>query len=52
MEHGDPMVFGLAVFMLASFVGYCVGLSITPALQTASMAVTHGGAVVHEGVWG
>ena len=41
MEHVDPTVFRLAIFVLAIFVGYYVVLSVTPALHTPLMAVTN-----------
>lgn len=41
MEHVDPTVFRLAIFMLAIFVGYYVVWSVTPALHTPLMAVTN-----------
>ena len=34
MEHVDPTVFRLAIFVLAIFVGYYVVWSVTPALHT------------------
>jgi len=37
----DPFVFGLAVFVLACFVGYYVVWKVTPALHTPLMAVTN-----------
>ncbi|MFN9034418.1 MAG: proton-translocating transhydrogenase family protein [Alphaproteobacteria bacterium] len=37
----DPTVFRLAIFVLAIFVGYYVVWSVTPALHTPLMAVTH-----------
>jgi H+-translocating NAD(P) transhydrogenase subunit alpha len=37
----DPFVFRLAIFVLAIFVGYYVVWSVTPALHTPLMAVTH-----------
>ena len=40
MEHVDPTVFRLAIFVLAIFVGYYVVWSVTPALHTPLMAVT------------
>lgn len=37
----DPVVFQLAVFVLAVFVGYYVVWSVTPALHTPLMSVTN-----------
>lgn len=37
----DPFIFGLAVFILACFVGYFVVWKVTPALHTPLMAVTN-----------
>ena len=37
----DPIVFRLAIFVLAVFVGYYVVWSVTPALHTPLMAVTN-----------
>ncbi|MGL4974189.1 MAG: NAD(P) transhydrogenase subunit alpha [Bosea sp. (in: a-proteobacteria)] len=37
----DPLVFQLAVFTLACFVGYYVVWSVTPALHTPLMSVTN-----------
>ena len=37
----SPIVFQLAVFVLAIFVGYYVVWSVTPALHTPLMAVTN-----------
>ncbi len=37
----SPFVFGLAVFILACFVGYFVVWKVTPALHTPLMAVTN-----------
>ena len=42
--HGgavDPFIFGVAVFILACFVGYYVVWSVTPALHTPLMSVTN-----------
>ena len=41
--HGavDPIVFRLAIFVLAIFVGYYVVWSVTPALHTPLMSVTN-----------
>lgn len=41
--HGavDPIVFQLAIFVLAIFVGYYVVWSVTPALHTPLMSVTN-----------
>jgi NAD(P) transhydrogenase subunit alpha len=41
MEHVDPTVFRLAIFVLSIFVGYYVVWSVTPALHTPLMAVTN-----------
>ena len=41
MEHVDPTVFRLAIFVLAIFVGYFVVWSVTPALHTPLMSVTN-----------
>jgi NAD(P) transhydrogenase subunit alpha len=44
MGHGgavDPFIFGLAVFVLACFVGYYVVWRVTPALHTPLMSVTN-----------
>lgn len=41
MEVIDPLVFRLAIFALAIFVGYYVVWSVTPALHTPLMAVTN-----------
>ncbi|WP_414693196.1 NAD(P) transhydrogenase subunit alpha [Parvibaculum sp.] len=37
----DPIVFRLAIFVLAIFVGYYVVWSVTPALHTPLMSVTN-----------
>ena len=37
----DPFIFGVAVFVLACFVGYYVVWRVTPALHTPLMAVTN-----------
>src|SRR3954468_10182920 len=37
----DPTVFRLAIFVLASFVGYYVVWQVTPALHTPLMSVTN-----------
>lgn len=37
----DPFIFGLAVFVLACFVGYYVVWKVTPALHTPLMSVTN-----------
>lgn len=39
--HVDPVVFELAVFIMAIFVGYYVVWSVTPALHTPLMSVTN-----------
>jgi len=41
MEAVDPVVFRLAIFVLAIFVGYYVVWSVTPALHTPLMSVTN-----------
>lgn len=41
MDLVDPIVFRLAIFVLAVFVGYYVVWSVTPALHTPLMAVTN-----------
>ena len=41
MEAVDPVVFRLAIFVLAVFVGYYVVWSVTPALHTPLMSVTN-----------
>lgn len=41
MEAIDPIIYRLAIFMLAIFVGYYVVWSVTPALHTPLMAVTN-----------
>ena len=38
---GDPFVFLFTVFVLACFIGYYVVWSVTPALHSPLMAVTH-----------
>ena len=40
-ELVDPLIFRLAIFVLAIFVGYYVVWSVTPALHTPLMAVTN-----------
>ena len=40
-EVVDPLIFRLAIFVLAIFVGYYVVWSVTPALHTPLMAVTN-----------
>ena len=37
----DPFIFQLSIFVLAIFVGYFVVWSVTPALHTPLMSVTH-----------
>ena len=37
----DPLIFRITVFVLAVFVGYYVGWSVTPALHTPLMSVTN-----------
>ena len=37
----DPLIFRLAIFVLAIFIGYYVVWSVTPALHTPLMAVTN-----------
>ena len=41
MEHVDPTIFRLAIFVLAIFVGYFVVWGVTPALHTPLMSVTN-----------
>jgi NAD(P) transhydrogenase subunit alpha len=41
MEAVDPVIFRLAIFVLACFIGYYVVWSVTPALHTPLMAVTN-----------
>jgi NAD(P) transhydrogenase subunit alpha len=41
MEAVDPVIFRLAIFVLAVFMGYYVVWSVTPALHTPLMAVTN-----------
>ena len=41
MELVDPVVFRLAIFVLAVFVGYYVVWSVTPALHTPLMSGTN-----------
>ena len=41
MEAVDPIIFRLAIFVLACFVGYYVVWSVTPALHTPLMSVTN-----------
>jgi len=41
MEAVDPIIFRLAIFVLAVFVGYYVVWSVTPALHTPLMSVTN-----------
>lgn len=41
MDAVDPIIYRLAIFMLAIFVGYYVVWSVTPALHTPLMAVTN-----------
>ena len=40
-EQPDGLIFRLAIFVLAIFVGYYVVWSVTPALHTPLMAVTN-----------
>jgi NAD(P) transhydrogenase subunit alpha len=40
-EAADPLIFRLAIFVLAIFVGYYVVWSVTPALHTPLMSVTN-----------
>ena len=40
-SHGDFLVFGFTVLILACFVGYYVVWSVTPALHTPLMSVTN-----------
>lgn len=37
----DPLIFRIAVFVLAAFIGYYVVWSVTPALHTPLMSVTN-----------
>ena len=37
----DPMIFRIAIFILAAFVGYYVVWAVTPALHTPLMSVTN-----------
>ena len=37
----DPMIFRIAVFVLAAFIGYYVVWAVTPALHTPLMSVTN-----------
>ncbi|KAF0178808.1 MAG: NAD(P) transhydrogenase subunit alpha [Alphaproteobacteria bacterium] len=41
MDVVDPIIFRLAIFVLAIFVGYYVVWSVTPALHTPLMSVTN-----------
>jgi H+-translocating NAD(P) transhydrogenase subunit alpha len=41
MDAVDPIIFRLAIFVLAIFVGYYVVWSVTPALHTPLMSVTN-----------
>jgi len=41
MEAVDPVVFRLAIFVLACFVGYMVVWNVKPALHTPLMSVTN-----------
>src|ERR671926_155276 len=41
MEAIDPFIFRLSIFVLAAFVGYYVVWSVTPALHTPLVPVTH-----------
>ncbi len=40
-EAIDPIIFRLAVFVLAAFIGYYVVWAVTPALHTPLMSVTN-----------
>lgn len=40
-ETIDPIIFRLAVFVLAAFIGYYVVWAVTPALHTPLMSVTN-----------
>jgi H+-translocating NAD(P) transhydrogenase subunit alpha len=40
-DAADPLIFRLAIFVLAIFVGYYVVWSVTPALHTPLMSVTN-----------
>ena len=46
MEHVDPTIFRLAIFVLAIFVGYYVVWSVTPALHTLASVNIFGGFMV------
>ena len=55
----DPLIFRMAIFVLAIFVGYYVVWSVTPALHTPLMSVTNAissviivGALLAEGWFG
>lgn len=41
MEHVDPALYGMTVFVLACFVGYYVVWKVTPALHSPLMGVTN-----------
>jgi H+-translocating NAD(P) transhydrogenase subunit alpha len=41
MEHIDPTVINLVIFVLAIYVGYHVVWNVTPALHTPLMSVTN-----------
>lgn len=41
VQHLDPFIVGLTVFVLACFVGYYVVWKVTPALHSPLMAVTN-----------
>ena len=40
-EQVDPMIFRIAIFILAAFIGYYVVWAVTPALHTPLMSVTN-----------
>jgi NAD(P) transhydrogenase subunit alpha len=41
MEHVDPTIINLVIFVLAVYVGYHVVWNVTPALHTPLMSVTN-----------
>ncbi len=41
IEHLDPFIIGLTVFIMACFVGYYVVWKVTPALHSPLMSVTN-----------
>ena len=38
---GDPLIFAITIFVLASFVGYYIVWKVTPALHTPLMSITN-----------